>query len=339
VLNQRRFFPHLEEVLSMRRFGLLLGLVGVVLAGACSDNSAAPPLTGSYKVDVRFFGAPMPLNDQALFTNAAARIEQIVVGQPPLVNAEGDSLGDAYCGVTGISVFHGTVDGIVIYASMDSIDGRGSILAQSGPCYIRQKGTQNDWRTAIGIMKFDTADLATLAGSGSLQQVITHEMLHVLGFGSFWSGPAAPPPGDTTGANLLINYGPNVSYIGQGGIAGCRSIGGFNTCATSVPVEGSQGGDGTINSHWRESVFGNELMTGFINAGNNPLSKMTIRSLEDLGYTVDTTAADPYSHAGLSIQAADEFGNPPPASPTAGVWEIGLPHKPIALPVIPGTGR
>jgi hypothetical protein len=328
MLNQRRFSPHREEVLSMRRLGLLLGLAGVVLAGACSDNSAAPRLTGKYKVDVRFFGAPMPLSDQALFTNAATRIEQIVVGQPPLVNAEGDSLG--VCGVTGISVFHGTVDGIVIYASMDSIDGRGSVLAQSGPCYIRQNGTLNDWRTAIGIMKFDTADLATLAGSGSLQQVITHEMLHVLGFGSFW---------DTTSANLLINYGPNVSYIGQGGIAGCQSVGGLRTCATSVPVEGSQGGDGTINSHWRESVFGNELMTGFINAGSNPLSKMTVRSLEDLGYTVDTTAADPYTHAGLSIRAADAFGNPPPPSPTPGVWEIGLPHKPIALPVIPGTGR
>ena len=313
----------------MRRFGLLLGLAGVVLAGACSDNSAAPHLTGAYKVDVRFFGAPMPLNDQALFTNAATRIEQIVVGQPPLVNADGDSLG--VCGVTGLGVFQGTVDGIVIYASMDSIDGRGKILAQSGPCYIRQNGTQNDYRTAIGIMKFDTADLATLAGSGSLQQVITHEMLHVLGFGSFW---------DTTSANLLINYGTNVSYIGQGGIAGCKSIGGLRTCATSVPVEGSQGGDGTINSHWRETTFGNELMTGFINAGNNPLSKMTVRSLEDLGYTVDTTAADPYTPPStLNIQAADAFGQAPPASPTPGVWEIGLPHKPIALPVIPGTGR
>jgi hypothetical protein len=313
----------------MRRFGLLLGLVGVVLAGACSDNSAAPRQTGSYKVDVRFFGAPMPLSDQALFTNAATRIEQIVVGQPPLVDAEGDSLG--VCGVTGIPVFHGSVDGIVIYASMDSIDGPSMVLAQSGPCYIRQNGTQNDWRTAIGIMKFDTADLATLAGSGSLQQVITHEMLHVLGFGSFW---------DTTSANLLINYGPNVAYIGQGGIAGCKSIGGLRTCATSVPVEGSQGGDGTINSHWRETTFGNELMTGFINRGNNPLSKMTIRSLEDLGYTVDTTAADAYTPPStLNIQAADAFGQAPPASPTPGVWEIGLPHKPIALPVIPGTGR
>jgi hypothetical protein len=177
-------------------------------------------------------------------------------------------------------------------------------------------------------MKFDTADVAALAASGNLQEVITHEMLHVLGFGSFW---------DTTSANLLINYGPNVSYIGVGGIAGCKSLGGLHTCATSVPVEGSAGGDGTINSHWRESVFGSELMTGFINAGKNPLSIMTIRSLEDLVYTVDTTAADPFTPPStVNLRAAGSVAEP---SPTPGAWEIGLPHRPIALPTIPGTGQ
>ncbi len=327
------FSPDFEEVSSMRRLSLLLAFAGVVLTGACSD-SAGPRVSSAYKIDVRYFGAAMPASDQILFANAAARIEQIVVGSPPLVDATGADPAKN-CSATGVGIFSGTIDGIVIYASFDSIDGRGKILAQSGPCYIRQNGTKNDFRTSIGVMKFDTADVASLVGSGNLQEVITHEMLHVLGFGTFWVGPGAPPP-DTMGANLLINYGTNVSYIGAGGIAGCKSLGGINTCATSVPVEGTQGGDGTINSHWRESVFGNELMTGFINAGTNPLSIMTIRSLEDLGYTVDTTAADPYSRAGLNIRAAGSVADP---SPTQGVWEKGLPHRPMALPIIPGTGR
>ncbi len=319
----------------MRRFGLLLAFAGVLIVGACSDAAAPPPpVQSSYKIDLRFFGTATTPAEQTLFANAAARIKQIVVGAPPLVDATGANPAQN-CGATGVPIFSGTIDGVVIYASFDSIDGRGKILAQSGPCYIRQNGTKDDYRTSIGVMKFDSADVASLVGSGSLQDVITHEMIHVLGFGAFWVGPGAPPP-DTVGANLLINYGPNVSYIGAGGIAGCRSLGGLNTCATSVPVEGS-GAAGTINSHWRESVFGNELMTGFINQGKNPLSIMTVRSLEDLGYTVDTTAADAYTKPStLNIMAAGSVADP---SPTTGVWEIGLPHKPIALPTIRGTGQ
>lgn len=312
----------------MRRLGLLLAFAGVVLTGACSD-SAAPPTTmqSAYKIDLRYFGAGVPASDQVLFTNAAARIKQIVVGAPPLVNATGADPAKN-CGATGVPVFQGTIDGLVIYATFDSIDGPGKVLAQSGPCYIRQNGTANDYRTSIGVMKFDTADIPTLAASGHLQEVITHEMMHVLGFGAFW---------DSTNANLLINYGPNVSYIGAAGIAGCKSVGGINTCASSVPVEGVQGGPGTINSHWRETTFGNELMTGFINAGKNPLSIMSIRSLEDLGYKVDITAADPYTPpSGFNARAAGSVADP---SPTTGVWEVGMPHRPIALPTIPGTGQ
>ncbi|MDB4871514.1 MAG: putative zinc metalloendopeptidase [Gemmatimonadales bacterium] len=312
----------------MRRLGLLLAFAGIGLVGACSDSSGpAKPTQSAYKIDLRFFGKATTASEQALFTNAAARIEQIVVGAPPLVDATGADPAKN-CNATGVGIFSGTIDGVVIYASFDSIDGRGKVLAQSGPCYIRQNGAANDWRTSIGVMKFDTADVASLAASGNLQEVITHEMLHVLGFGAFW---------DTTAANLLINYGANVSYIGAGGIAGCKSLGGFNTCATSVPVEGTAGGDGTINSHWRENVFGNELMTGFINQGKNPLSIMTIRSLEDLGYTVDTTAADAYTKPStLNLRAPGSASDP---SPTTGVWEIGLPHRPMALPTIQGTGR
>ena len=39
----------------------------------------------------------------------------------------------------------------------------------------------------------------------------------------------------------------------------------------------------------------NELMTGFLNSGSaNPLSVLTIASLQDLGYTVNTAAADAF---------------------------------------------
>jgi hypothetical protein len=159
--------------------------------------------------------------------------------------------------------------------------------------------------------------------------VITHEMIHVVGLGSFWAFPNDTLPG----VPVLTNPGPDVRYTGAGGIAGCQAIGGITTCATSVPVEGTQGGDGTINSHWRETTFNNELMTGFLNQGTNPLSKMTIQALQDLGYTVDPAAADPFTIPGGSIRAnfrADDVT----ATTTPGTWEKPLARRPRALPTL-----
>jgi hypothetical protein len=42
-------------------------------------------------------------------------------------------------------------------------------------------------------------------------------------------------------------------------------------------------------------VFRNELMSGFISGPHNPLSRLTVASLQDLGYTVDLNAAEPYA--------------------------------------------
>jgi leishmanolysin len=282
----------------------------------------------SYKIDVKFFGRTMSADQQALFTNAANRIRAIIVGQIPLVNVAGTDVAKD-CDATGVAPLTGNVDGVLIYASIDSIDGRNKILAQSGPCFIRVSNGQNDWRTSIGVMKFDSADINSLAGSGNLQEVITHEMIHVVGLGSFWTFPNDTNPG----VPVLTNPGADVRYTGAGGIAGCQAIGGITTCATSVPVEGSQGGDGTIDSHWRESTFNNELMTGFLNQGTNPLSKMTIDALQDLGYTVNPAAADPFTIPGSSIRAsfrADDIT----ATSTPGSWEKPLLRKPRGLPTV-----
>ena len=80
-----------------------------------------------------------------------------------------------------------------------------------------------------------------------------------------------------------------------------NDLGGSAVCVGSVPAENclnllvSLGcGSGTQNSHWKESRFTTELMTGYAGAINT-LSKMTIQGLADLGYSVNTLAADPYT--------------------------------------------
>jgi hypothetical protein len=61
-----------------------------------------------------------------------------------------------------------------------------------------------------------------------------------------------------------------------------------------VPTE-LDGGRGTACGHWDEECLQAELMTGFLDDGFNPLSRITIGCLDDLGYDVDYRNADSYT--------------------------------------------
>ena len=43
----------------------------------------------------------------------------------------------------------------------------------------------------------------------------------------------------------------------------------------------------------------NELMTGFINQGINPLSLVTVGEMGDLGYVINPLAAEPWPASGI----------------------------------------
>ena len=298
--------------ITMPRFTLGKSASLQQVIASISDKSAiiSANATSDYVIDVRLWGPPMTPAQQALFTTAAARIRGFIVGSVPTVDATGAD--PTTCGVTGVPVLAEQVPGVIIYASVQIIDGPGKILAQAGPCFTRDA---NDLRTVVGVMEFDVDDLNTLSNTGTLQDVITHEMLHVIGFGVFWND-----------LNLLTGFNTaTVGYIGTGGINGCILTGGTNSCLNSVPVENT-GGAGTANSHWRETTFGTELMTGFANASPMPLSVMTVRSMADIGYGVNPAAADPYAIFAGSLQAG---GN---RVVTSGAWERALPTPPRVIP-------
>jgi hypothetical protein len=141
-------------------------------------------------------------------------------------------------------------------------------------------------------------------------------MGHVLGIGTIWQS-----------RGLLSGAGTsNPRFVGSQAVAAYNAI--FGTSATGVPVENT-GGGGTRDSHWRESIFGNELMTGFLNGGSNPLSRVTVASLADLGYVVNLNAADNYTPpggggsffggggGGANLRLAPESAAFAPTNPTA----------------------
>ena len=255
-------------------------------AGALSATVDASVAT-NYLVDVRFFGPAVDPGIAAAFTAAANRLSAEITGGVLPVEFVGFDL--TACGITGVGPLTEAVPAVIIYATVKPIDGVGKIIGSSGPCIIRSSNKL----ALIGSMTFDVADLQTIFNDGRLNDVIMHEMHHVLGFGTVWN--LVPVTGTP---KLIINAGtPTTAFNGGSAINGCiASGGGQGTCLPTIPLENT-GGPGTADGHWRESIFRTELMTGFVSAPGvpNPLSQMTIGSMSDLGYLVNIAAADNYS--------------------------------------------
>jgi len=277
-------------------------------AGSYSGSNnvafAATGQTGQYHVEVRNVGPAFTPAVQAAFDAAAAHWESIIYGDQANVPINTNNA----CGL-GVTI-NQTVDDVIILARFDSIDGPGQILGSAGACSIR---TSNGL-TIYGAMQFDTADVAGLIASGSLNAVILHEMGHVLGFSSgTWNTQAGITQQRVCAQLLTSGNPPFVTHpdthfdCTQSGAtnfarAAFDSIGGTTySGGLKVPLENCTGvpascGAGTYNSHWRESTFGNELMTGYLNNGANPLTLLTIASFQDEGYLVNYAAAEAYSH-------------------------------------------
>ena len=133
----------------------------------------------------------------------------------------------------------------------------------------------------VGTFRVDTVDVTTLEAGGQLFDTVLHEMGHILGIGSIW-----------TNLSLITGAGSSdPRFTGTGATAEYNSI--FGLSKPSVPVENT-GGGGTADVHFRETTFANELMTGFIDA-TNPLSRLTIAMLQDLGYSAAKSVADAYA--------------------------------------------
>jgi hypothetical protein len=222
------------------------------------------PIATDFTIEVRFLGGLTP-SQQDVFMGAAERWSRIIVGDLPSARLPSGEV----------------VDDIVVNARGAFIDGASGVLGRAGPTVLRP----GSMLPVTGMMEFDTADLVRMEMDGTLSNVIVHEMGHVLGFGSLW---------DPAFFDLVQSAGGlNPLYIGQNGMREFASLLGA-AAPRPVPVENT-GGPGTAGSHWRESVFLNELMTGFIGGGSNPLSRLTVAALQDMGYTVNFDAAEPYA--------------------------------------------
>ncbi len=217
---------------------------------------APDPRAGLFDIAVEFVGA-WTESLRSAFLRAAERIESAVLGDLPdaaVASADG-----------AVSV----VDDLLIRAELPDLDGPGGAFGSAVPQALRA----DSLLPATAAMRFDAADAASLDERGLWDEVVLHEMLHAMGFGTLWEAKGSVAPGGGAGG-----------YVGPAGVAQYAAMGGTGP----VPVE-TEGGAGTAGLHWSEAAFGDELMTGWI-GGAGPLSPLTLASLADLGYVLEPRA-------------------------------------------------
>jgi hypothetical protein len=265
------------------------GSTPVVDAGAgaapnqsdASGPSTDPPQPTPSAFNIEFVFAVEdeidPIVEEA-FMAARDRWQRVIIGDLPDVQVDRpvDCMGET---------LQGDVDDIVIFVKLGYIDGNSGILGAAGPCLLRNEERQ---LPLAGLMEFDTADLLDFAEAARLEEVVLHEMGHVLGVGSLWEVHGyLQDRAQGDGAS-------DTAFDGELAIAEFEQAGGTAYEGQKVPVE-NMGGDGVANGHWRESALGNELMTPFLSQLSGVLSRITIAAMEDLGYEVSYAEAEDYS--------------------------------------------
>ncbi|MEQ1692024.1 MAG: leishmanolysin-related zinc metalloendopeptidase [Gemmatimonas sp.] len=245
-------------------------------------------VSSAFYIIVQYVGEqPSPAQQQAVARSAAKWRAAIVSTSGisrQIISAGG-------CGRSWMPAIDTVVTNLIIFANIGPIDGVGGTLGNANLCRLHPTGL-----AAVGTMLFDSADLTDLETVGLTDAVITHEMGHSLGIGTRWSASGFLT--DAGGADPI--------FTGPSATAQFLLVGGATYTGRPVPVENT-GGAGTRDSHWRETTFRNELMTGFVNLGINPLSRVSIGSLQDLGYTVTFTGADSYALPGSALQQRSPF--------------------------------
>ncbi|UWR12389.1 DUF4214 domain-containing protein [Sulfitobacter mediterraneus] len=235
------------------------------------------------------------------FEEAAARWENVIVGDLPFASVEG----------------YGFVDDILIEVQIVDIDlvfegVEQDILAISG--VVEQRGTDLTLgellptRSRI-VVNAEAAETVKL----SIDDLAANAIGRALGFGSLWEE-----------LGLVQNTDGGAAYVGSNALREFADV--LGTPNGSALLEDGANG-GLANEYWRESVLGRELMTptiGFrIDAPrppgviDNALSAITIGAMEDLGYMVNYAAADPLALSAFAGTQASVVQTPTPSPNTA----------------------
>jgi hypothetical protein len=229
-------------------------------------------------------------------------------------------------------------DDLVIEAYLTDIDGVGGILGRAGPYDLPDSDGDDIYEgfPTAGLMEFDVSDANNLLSGSQLgglwDDVVLHERMHVLGFGTLWGQPTEG--GEVPDWDDLVDFGAGYIYdngtkkptddttfyayngveanneaLGSDGGGGPHF---YLADGAHLAVE-RDGGAGTAGGHWDEVLYGNEIMTGYINSENdgvnddaNYLADFTVAAFADLGYVINGDYDD-IAAAGTAFLSTGQF--------------------------------
>ena len=191
------------------------------------------------------------------------------------------------------------VDDFGLWVIIGPLDGAGNAVAMSGTCVERDANLLG-WvgAPAAGAVVLDEADIGQLESDGVLEAVVTREIARALGFNrrmwdhhDFFQNPSLP---DAPDADTHMNA-PLV-------VAAFNAAGGAGYEGAKAPL---QNGAmlGISDAYWRTGVFGDEVMTPYVTGDSQPLSRITLEALYEIGYEIDVTMADAFTLPGAGPAA------------------------------------
>ncbi|MCE2725520.1 MAG: hypothetical protein LW698_01910 [Planctomycetaceae bacterium] len=257
--------------------------------------------TPGFQITIRFddvAGGPVPAAVRTATIQAANRWSRVITGDVP-----GVTVGPLFIDDFEMVVQMGLLGG--------APEGPGGVLANARPTAFRGTGLPYS-----GITGIDPNDITM--NPGALQDTLTHEIGHALGF--------------TPGATVFSQWIVGDTFTGANAVREFNSL--FGRTGTSVPLQPE------IRAHWDEGVFGNELMSPSTALNGDFISRVTIGALADMGYTVNYAAAEAYVPPLIVVVP------PPlipalalPTTPRSGALPRPLlpPVTPAPLPTIPPT--
>ena len=267
------------------------GYIGADCNGSVTSRSgtveATTTGTPSFDIDLVFVGA-ISSKHRSAAEAAATRWERIIthsIPYHPVTEEERDYVEEFYPTAT----IPDKVDDLLIFVEIGDNPGLGvGTLADAWTIIIRDPS----FLPCIARLRLNGDNLPSLSDE-LLADVMEHEMGHTLGFASWlWRGHNLL---NDPSLNNPVFPAPDTHFSGPLAIAAFNAGGGAAYTGAKVPVE-NNGIPGKADSHWRENVLDDELMTSGFNRllPHNPLSAITIQAMADIGYRVDVTQAESY---------------------------------------------